>query len=119
MDIQALRTALARALVNEPKVLLLDEPLASLDLKHRSEMLRRLRDPQKNLGIPFVMVTEDQEDALSLSHTVAVMNNGRIEQIGPPPELYEHPVNPFVAGFVGSCNLVEGRFLYREGEKVD
>lgn len=114
----ALRASLARALVNEPKALLLDEPLAGLDLKQRNGLQKKLRELQSNLGIPFIMVTEDQEDALSLGHTVAVMNEGRIEQIGPPAELYEHPVNPFVAGFVGSCNLIKGRFLYREGSEV-
>lgn len=115
---QSLRTAIARALVVEPQALLLDEPLGGLDLKQRSEMIKKLRELQANLAIPFVMVTEDQEDALALSHTVAVMNHGIIEQIGPAATLYEHPVNPFVAGFVGNCNLIKGRFLYREGEQV-
>jgi len=115
---QTLRAAIARALVVEPRALLLDEPLAGLDLKQRAEMVRKLRELQANLAIPFIMVTEDQEDALALGHTVAVMNHGIIEQIGPAAMLYEHPVNPFVAGFVGSCNLIKGRFLYREGERV-
>ena len=115
---QAQRVAIARALVNEPKVLLLDEPLAGLDLRVRQELQAKLRELQRNLTIPFVMVTEHQSDALALSDRLAVMNEGRIEQVGRPSELYEHPANPFVAGYVGRCNLVDGRFLYREGSEV-
>ena len=116
--VQAQRVAVARALVNEPKVLLLDEPLAGLDLRIRNELQAKLRELQQNLTIPFVMATENQADALALSDRVAVMNKGRIEQVGRPAELYEHPANPFVAGFVGRCNLIDGRFLYREGSEV-
>lgn len=116
--VEAQRVAIARALVNEPQTLLLDEPLAGLDLRVRNELQAKLRELQRNLTIPFVMATENQADALALSDRVAVMNEGRIEQIGHPAELYEHPANPFVAGFVGRCNLIEGRFLYREGSEV-
>lgn len=112
------RVALARALVCEPTVLLLDEPLDGLDIKLRRELLGKLRELQSNLAIPFILFTEDQEEALSLSDTVVVMNEGRFEQIGPPAQLYEYPANPFVAGFVGNCNLINGRFLYREGAEV-
>ena len=112
------RVALARALVCEPRVLLLDEPLNGLDLKMRSELMLKLRELQRNLAIPFILCTEDPDEALSLSDTVVVMNDGRIEQSGTPPELYEYPANPFVAGFVGRCNLLDGRFLYREGAEV-
>lgn len=115
---QALRTALARALVTEPKALLLDEPFGGLELKQRKDAQKTIRELQQNLKIPFILVTEDQEDALSMSDRVAVMNGGRIEQVGSPGELYERPCNPFVAGFVGSCNLIKGRFLYREGDVV-
>lgn len=115
---QALRTALARALVTEPRALLLDEPFGGLELKQRRELQKTIRELQRNLKIPFIQVTEDQEDALSMSDRVAVMNEGRIEQVGSPGELYERPCSPFVAGFVGSCNLIKGRFLYREGDVV-
>ena len=102
---QRQRVALARAIVLKPKVLLLDEPLGALDLKLREQMQVELKDLQRSLGITFVFVTHDQEEALSLSDRVAVFNNGGIEQIGTPRELYEHPASPFVANFVGTSNI--------------
>ncbi len=104
---QRQRVALARALVNEPAVLLLDEPLGALDLKLRQEMQSELKSLQRKLGITFVYVTHDQEEALGMSDRVAVFNHGRIEQIGTPPEIYEHPRTAFVAGFVGISNIVD------------
>jgi putative spermidine/putrescine transport system ATP-binding protein len=103
---QRQRVALARAVVNEPEVLLLDEPLGALDLKLRQEMQLELKRIQKQVGITFVYVTHDQEEALTMSDRVAVMANGRIEQIGPPIDLYERPATEFVAGFIGISNLV-------------
>jgi putative spermidine/putrescine transport system ATP-binding protein len=103
---QRQRVALARALVNRPRVLLLDEPLGALDLKLREEMQVELKAIQREVGITFVFVTHDQEEALTLSDRVAVFNKGRIEQVGTPREVYERPVNPFVAGFVGTSNLL-------------
>src|SRR5258708_2365581 len=105
---QRQRVALARALVNHPKVLLLDEPLGALDLKLRQQMQVELKAIQKEVGITFIFVTHDQEEALTMSDRVAVFNEGRIEQIGSPAEVYEHPATPFVAGFVGVSNLVAG-----------
>jgi putative spermidine/putrescine transport system ATP-binding protein len=102
---QRQRVALARAIVLKPKVLLLDEPLGALDLKLREQMQVELKALQRSLGITFVFVTHDQEEALSLSDRVAVFNNGAIEQVGSPRELYENPVSPFVAGFVGTSNI--------------
>ncbi|PWJ47733.1 putative spermidine/putrescine transport system ATP-binding protein [Quadrisphaera granulorum] len=102
---QRQRVALARASVVEPKVMLLDEPLGALDLKLREQMQVELKQIQRNLGITFVFVTHDQEEALSLSDRVAVFNNGRIEQLGTPRELYENPASLFVADFVGTSNL--------------
>ena len=96
---QRQRVALARALVNRPRVLLLDEPLGALDLKLRQQMQQELRSIQGEVGITFVYVTHDQEEALTMSDRLAVFNAGRIEQIGPPADVYEHPVNEFVAGF--------------------
>ena len=113
---QRQRVALARAVVNEPEVLLLDEPLGALDLKLRQEMQLELKRIQKQVGITFVYVTHDQEEALTMSDRVAVMSNGRIEQIGPPEELYERPATEFVAGFIGISNVLtrEGvRFVVR------
>jgi putative spermidine/putrescine transport system ATP-binding protein len=104
---QRQRVALARAIVNEPAVLLLDEPLGALDLKLRQEMQIELKRIQREVGITFVYVTHDQEEALTMSDRVAVFNHGRIEQIGPPAELYEHPANEFVASFVGVSNVLE------------
>src|SRR5919199_560120 len=103
---QRQRGALPRALVNRPGVLLLDEPLGALDLKLREEMQVELKAIQREVGITFVFVTHDQEEALSLSDRVAVFNKGRIEQVGTPQEVYERPATAFVAGFVGTSNLL-------------
>jgi len=105
---QRQRVALARALVNNPRVLLLDEPLGALDLKLRQQMQIELKTIQQRVGITFIYVTHDQEEALTMSDRLAVFNHGKIEQIGSPAEIYEHPVTPFVAGFVGISNLVSG-----------
>ena len=104
---QRQRVALARAIVNRPQVLLLDEPLGALDLKLRQDMQTELKRIQQEVGITFVYVTHDQEEALTMSDRVAVFRDGRIEQIGPPAEIYEHPETEFVAGFVGVSNLLE------------
>jgi len=106
---QQQRVALARALVNRPAVVLLDEPLGALDLKLRKEMQVELSNLHQDLGLTFVMVTHDQEEALSLSDRIAVMRAGKIEQIGSPTEIYEHPRTPFVADFIGDTNLFQGR----------
>ena len=103
---QRQRVALARALVNRPRVLLLDEPLGALDLKLREQMQVELKAIQREVGITFVFVTHDQEEALTMSDRVAVFNHGRVEQMGPPAEIYERPSTPFVAGFVGTSNLL-------------
>ncbi|HTT08416.1 MAG TPA: ABC transporter ATP-binding protein [Gammaproteobacteria bacterium] len=105
---QRQRVALARALINHPRVLLLDEPLGALDLKLRDEMRMELKALQRRIGITFIFVTHDQEEALSMSDRLAVFNNGRIEQLGTPLEVYEHPSTAFVAGFVGVSNLLTG-----------
>jgi putative spermidine/putrescine transport system ATP-binding protein len=105
---QRQRVALARALVNRPKVLLLDEPLGALDLKLRREMQLELKQIQREVGITFVFVTHDQEEALSMSDRIAVFDNGRIEQVATPVELYETPASSFVAGFVGTSNRIGG-----------
>jgi putative spermidine/putrescine transport system ATP-binding protein len=105
---QRQRVALARALVNRPRVLLLDEPLGALDLKLREEMQIELKAIQQAVGITFIYVTHDQEEALTMSDRIAVFNNGRIEQIGSPADVYERPATPFVAGFVGTSNLLAG-----------
>jgi putative spermidine/putrescine transport system ATP-binding protein len=105
---QRQRVALARALVNRPKVLLLDEPLGALDLKLRREMQVELKQIQRDVGITFVFVTHDQEEALTMSDRIAVFNEGRIQQLATPVELYEKPASAFVAGFVGTSNLLEG-----------
>jgi putative spermidine/putrescine transport system ATP-binding protein len=117
---QRQRVALARALVNRPRVLLLDEPLGALDLKLRQEMQLELKGIQREVGITFVHVTHDQEEALTMSDRLAVMNYGRIEQVGTPTEVYERPANEFVAGFVGVSNIVErdGRRFTVRPEKV-
>ena len=104
---QRQRVALARALVKRPKVLLLDEPLGALDKKLREEMQIELRNLQKDLGITFIFVTHDQEEAMTMSDRVAVMNEGRILQISPPKELYNKPINKFVSEFIGNINLLE------------
>jgi spermidine/putrescine transport system ATP-binding protein len=105
---QQQRVALARALVNHPRVLLLDEPLGALDLKLRKQMQLELKRIQQEVGITFVHVTHDQEEAMTMADTIAVMNSGRIEQLGPPAELYERPATAFVAGFLGESNLLPG-----------
>jgi putative spermidine/putrescine transport system ATP-binding protein len=105
---QRQRVALARALINHPKVLLLDEPLGALDLKLRQQMQVELKSIQKRVGITFIFVTHDQEEALTMSDRIAVFNQGKIEQVGSPAEVYEHPSTSFVAGFVGTSNLVSG-----------
>jgi putative spermidine/putrescine transport system ATP-binding protein len=104
---QRQRVALARAIVNRPKVLLLDEPLGALDLKLRQQMQIELKSIQREVGITFVYVTHDQEEALTMSDRIAVFNQGRIEQVGPPAEVYEHPQSEFIAGFVGVSNVIE------------
>ena len=104
---QRQRVALARSIVNQPKVLLLDEPLGALDLKLRQEMQVFLKALQQDLGMTFLYVTHDQEEALTMSDHVAVFNEGRIEQVGAPEEIYERPATEFVAGFVGTSNILE------------
>lgn len=134
---QQQRVAIARALVNEPKVLLLDEPLGALDLKLRQEMQNELKKIQKKLGITFIFVTHDQEEALSMSDTIVVLNKGVIQQIGSPVDIYNEPENAFVANFIGESNIVDGimhddfdvefcekRFVcvdkgFKKGEKID
>jgi putative spermidine/putrescine transport system ATP-binding protein len=118
---QRQRVALARAIVNHPQVLLLDEPLGALDLKLRQEMQSELKRIQQEVGITFVYVTHDQEEALTMSDRIAVFNHGRIEQIGSPADVYERPANEFVAGFVGVSNVLErdGRRFVVRPEKVN
>jgi spermidine/putrescine transport system ATP-binding protein len=110
---QQQRVALARALVNHPKVLLLDEPLGALDLKLRKQMQLELKRIQQEVGITFIYVTHDQEEAMTMSDRLAVMRLGKIEQIGPPEEVYENPQTQFVAGFLGASNLIEGELKDR------
>ena len=105
---QRQRVALARATVVQPKVLLLDEPLGALDLKLREQLQVELKQLQRTLGITFIFVTHDQEEALTLSDRIAVFNNGRIEQLGTPAEIYENPASSFVANFVGTSNIFDG-----------
>ncbi len=105
---QQQRVAIARALILRPKVLLLDEPLAALDLKLRKDMQNELKNIQKALGITFIFVTHDQEEALSMSDTIVVMANGKIQQIGTPTDIYNEPVNAFVADFIGESNILDG-----------
>ena len=113
---QQQRVAIARAVINKPKVLLLDEPLAALDLKLRKDMQTELKNIQKQLGITFVFVTHDQEEALSMSDKVIVMNEGKIQQIGTPLDVYNEPVNAFVADFIGQSNIIAG--VMRDDFKV-
>jgi spermidine/putrescine transport system ATP-binding protein len=108
---QRQRVAIARAVVNRPKVLLLDEPLGALDLKLRKQMQFELKRMQKKLGITFIYVTHDQEEALSMSDRIAIMNNGCLEQLGTPQEIYEQPASKFVADFIGESNLFSGKVL--------
>jgi putative spermidine/putrescine transport system ATP-binding protein len=117
---QRQRVALARAIVNRPRVLLLDEPLGALDLKLREQMQVELKRIQKDVGITFVYVTHDQEEALTMSNRIAVLDEGRIEQVGSPADVYERPATPFVAGFVGVSNVLErgGRRFTVRPEKV-
>ena len=116
---QQQRVALARALVNSPNVLLLDEPLGALDLKLRKQMQLELKRIQHELGLTFVHVTHDQEEAMTMADTIAVMNGGRIEQLGSPSELYERPRTAFVAGFLGVSNLLEGTVTTLGTVRVD
>jgi len=108
---QQQRVAIARAIVNEPRVLLLDEPLAALDLKMRKDMQIELKEMHRTLGITFVYVTHDQEEALTLSDTIVVMNEGKIQQIGSPKDIYNEPVNSFVADFIGESNILNGTMV--------
>jgi spermidine/putrescine transport system ATP-binding protein len=115
---QQQRVALARAIVNKPAVLLLDEPLGALDLKLRRQMQVELKRIQREVGLTFVHVTHDQEEAMTMADTMAVMSAGRIEQLGAPIELYENPSTAFTANFLGQSNLVRGRILERSGNSV-
>ena len=118
---QRQRVALARAIVNRPRVLLLDEPLGALDLKLRQEMQVFLKSLQRDLGMTFIYVTHDQEEALTMSDRIAVFNEGRIEQVGEPAEVYDRPASEFVAGFVGTSNIVDrgGRRLCIRPEVIE
>lgn len=124
---QQQRVAIARAIVNEPEVLLLDEPLAALDLKMRKDMQMELKEMHRRLGITFIYVTHDQEEALTLSDTIVVMSEGKIQQIGTPTDIYNEPINSFVADFIGESNILNGtmvkdcrvRFCNHEFECVD
>jgi putative spermidine/putrescine transport system ATP-binding protein len=117
---QRQRVALARALVNRPQALLLDEPLGALDLKLRQELQIELKQIQQQLGMTFIYVTHDQEEALTMSDRIAVFNSGRIEQVGTPAETYEHPRSEFVADFIGTSNVIErgGRTFTGRPEKI-
>ncbi|WP_446897802.1 ABC transporter ATP-binding protein [Clostridium sp. LBM24168] len=115
---QKQRVAIARALVNRPKVLLLDEPLGALDLKLRKQMQVELKHLQRKLGITFIYVTHDQEEALTMSDRIAVMYNGILEQVGEPYEIYEHPKSKFVADFIGESNIMEAYIKKIDGDKL-
>ena len=108
---QQQRIAIARALVNEPKVLLLDEPLGALDLKLRKEMQYELKRIQQEVGITFIYVTHDQEEALTMSDKIVIMKSGEIQQVGTPQEIYNEPVNKYVANFIGESNVISGVML--------
>ncbi len=114
---QKQRVAIARALINNPKVLLLDEPLAALDLKLRKQMQLELKHLQQQLGVTFVYVTHDQEEALTMSDRIGVMNKGILEQIGTPKEIYEQPKTKFVADFIGESNIFEATVSKKIGKK--
>jgi spermidine/putrescine transport system ATP-binding protein len=116
---QQQRVAVARALINKPEVLLLDEPLGALDLKLRRAMQIELKRIQTEVGITFVHVTHDQEEAMTMADTIAVMNAGVIEQLGSPAELYEHPATTFAANFLGQSNLLSGRVVSAEGDRLE
>ncbi|MBW8011547.1 MAG: ABC transporter ATP-binding protein [Chloroflexi bacterium] len=116
---QQQRIALARALVNRPEVLLLDEPLGALDLKLRKAMQIELKQLQEQVGITFIYVTHDQEEALTMSDRIAVMHDGNVLQIGSPEEIYEQPINRFVAGFIGETNFLEGTVNQINGKTID
>ncbi len=113
---QQQRIAVIRALVNRPKVLLLDEPLGALDLKLRRQMQLELKRIQTEVGITFIHVTHDQEEAMTMADTIAVLNNGKVEQLGAPVDLYENPATPFVAGFLGQSNLLPATVTGRDGD---
>ncbi|MFG2227112.1 ABC transporter ATP-binding protein [Streptomyces sp. NPDC048644] len=115
---QQQRVAVARALINKPEVLLLDEPLGALDLKLRRQMQLELKRIQTEVGITFVHVTHDQEEAMTMADTVAVMNGGRVEQLGAPADLYENPATTFVANFLGTSNLIEAEVVAADGEEL-
>ncbi|WP_371576605.1 ABC transporter ATP-binding protein [Streptomyces sp. NBC_01314] len=115
---QQQRVAVARALINHPKVLLLDEPLGALDLKLRRQMQLELKRIQTEVGITFIHVTHDQEEAMTMADTVAVMNGGRVEQLGAPADLYENPRTTFVANFLGTSNLIEAEVDSRSGDEI-
>ena len=116
---QAQRVAIARALINEPKVLLLDEPLGALDLRLRKEMQIELKKIQKEVGITFIYVTHDQEEALTMSDEIVVLNNGEIQQVGSPTDIYNEPENRFVAEFIGDSNIVDAIMLEDFKVKID
>ena len=116
---QKQRVAIARALVNQPKVLLLDEPLGALDLKLRKQMQGELKHLQKRLGITFIYVTHDQEEALTMSDRIDVMNNGYLEQVGTPEEVYNHPQTKFVADFIGESNIIEGYIEHMTKDSIE
>ena len=115
---QRQRVAIARALVNNPEVLLLDEPLGALDLQLRRAMQHELKRLQKKLGITFIYITHDQEEAINMSDTIAVMNHGRFEQIGTPDEIYNHPKTSYVAAFVGNANILRGIVAEKNGHHI-